>query len=150
MPNQDLASCIFIMDSLSLKQSASSKEVKICADTCYVKINTYLPYIVGPPEEVMLINEALGAEVHEDDDSISGLPDCDLTELLNLVLKISAYDYELTSEQYIQKVKKNDKTICISPLHAVRTNIPKGLTLEAPLSTTFILQFRWIGFADKK
>lgn len=157
-PSADLNNWAFRMDSLSLKHDGhkpGSEVAKVCVNGCKVAIYTLLPFIMGPPEEVRTINEAIGAELDEDDESLFVLPSCDLSKLPNLVFTIEYTDYELTPEQYIQKVKKNDRIICVSSLHAIIPYIHRnewfiGTSVIGHIYTVFDSEIRSIGFAHAR
>lgn len=154
LPNADLVDWSFRMDSMTLKQSEISKEVTVCKNGCKVNIYTYYPYIIGPPDEVMLINQAMGAQVDEDDDSIFVLPNCDLSKLANLVFTINFTQYEFKPEQYVQRVEKAGKVICVSSLHAVNLMFPQewfiGSSVIGHIYTAFDYENRLVGFAHTK
>lgn len=148
----------FRMDSLTLKENVNSGLVgeTVCENGCDVYISTYLSYILGPADEVMIINEAMGGEVDEDDDSIFVLPDCDLSKLSNLVFKIADREFELTPEQYIQKVYRKGETICVSLLHVFLPASVSGgewyigSSVVGHIYTVFDYENRRIGFANAK
>lgn len=154
-PNADLDAWAFRMDSLTLKEGSKSEEVTVCAYGCKVNIFTYFSYIVGPPEEVKMINDALGAEPDEDDERIFVLPDCDLSKHPDLVFKIH-HDYHVFKpERYIQKVEKNGKITCVSSLHAaIPYQFPNewfvGSSVIGHIHTVFDFENRAVGFVYNK
>lgn len=101
-PSADLNNWAFRMDSSSIKHNSvgesDSEVAKVCVHGCKFNIYTYLPFILGSPEEVKTINEAIGAELDGDDESMFTLPSCDLSELPNLVFTVECLHYELTPE----------------------------------------------------
>lgn len=156
-PNYDLINWAVRMDSIILRHDDkhSPEVVKVCGNGCKVHIYTFLPYIKGPPEEVRTINEAIGAELDEDDETLFVLPNCDLSELPNLVFKIEFSEFKLTPEQYIQKVRKNDKIVCVSSIHAVDPyRFPNywfiGSSVIGHIFTIFDSETRTIGFAEAR
>lgn len=154
VPSLDLINWAFQMDRMTLRKSSISDQVTVCSNGCEVRIYTYLPYIRGPPNEVMLINQAIGAEVDEDDDSLFVLPNCDLSKLPNLALQIYSTDFELTPEQYVQKVQKGGQIICVSTLRAVQLPSPTGYHIGSSvignIYTIFDSEHRALGFAHTK
>lgn len=145
----------FRMESLTLKDSDMSDVVIGCASGCTVAISTFLPYILGPPKEVMAINKALGAELDIDYTNMFVLPSCNLSGLPNLVFKIKDTEYELTPEQYIQKVKKDDQVICVSSLHMDVLQVSGidwviGSSVVGHIYTVFDYEGKQLGFAHTK
>lgn len=143
----------FKIDSISLEQGrggAGFERTIVCADGCIAHVYTRLPFIIGPPEDVAAINEAMGAQVDEDDDSIFVLPDCDLSKLSNLTFSISSIEFELSPEVYVQKVQKGGDIICVSSFRVVYPNTPfwfVGSSFVGHIYTVFDYSNKRMGFA---
>lgn len=151
--NVDPSMWSFKMEGITLKHNANpdSQDVTVCANGCRADIYSSFPYIVGPLDEVLQINEALGAEAS--DDSAFIMPDCDLSKLSNLVLTINSEKYEFTPEQYILKAEKDGKIVCISSLVAaplINNEWFIGTSIVGHVYTVFDYENKLIGFAQAK
>lgn len=135
----------FEVDAVVVKTERSF-EVPI-NDTAQAVADTGTSLIIGPIDEVKWLNEKLGGSLYDD-----GLyaTNCDLVDKLpNVAVVINKIHYELSSKDYVLRVKSdNGRVVCILGFAGRDTNIwLLGDVFIGPYYTIFDLGQNRIGFA---
>lgn len=130
-------------------------ESVVCASEeggCKFLIQTYYSFNRGPPEQVKVINQAMGAIVDEQNESLFVLPECNLSRLTDLELTIGGEKFNLAPEQYVLRMRRADEIICVSSFLASvspeNSNLwIMGGSIVGHIYTVFDYPNKQVGFA---
>lgn len=141
---------LFEMDGIQVDVAKDGFKYKVAGKSLAIA-DTGTSLIMGPMNLALIINEKLSAK-YDEDGGFFYFPDCNVTDLPDIVFKISGKEFPLKPDQYILRdVGDDGQTICLSGITGGDIGFwILGDVFIGPYYTVFDYGQRRIGFAHTK
>jgi hypothetical protein len=144
------------LERIDVLDSQGRTLASACEFGCEAIVDTGTNFVLGPSEQVALLNERLGFATHPDHKDIAWLPRPQ-TQPLYLAVQIAGHQFVLNKSAYGLHLGNQQASACVSTLRQFVDDTGTDITASWILGETFIRHFytvfdygqRRVGFAMK-